>query len=228
MLACVRGLKKAPRMSRTPQTFVLVKECRLTFFQNYLAPEVESALLRKLLGDFDFEQRSISLFGQRVMQPRLIAWGGEPSYRYSGDTLMPRQLPSAAQALLEQVNQTLSEESPDAPPFNHILANLYRDESDSMGAHSDDERELGSTPTIASLSLGAERELRLRLKKKFTNADGGDPRAKTSSSALNLRLTSGSLLLMHPPTQKYFLHSVPKQKKVVAQRLNLTFRALLA
>lgn len=40
--------------------------------------------------------------------------------------------------------------------FNSVLLNLYRDHRDSVGMHADDEPELGPTPVIASVSLGAE------------------------------------------------------------------------
>ncbi|MFT5812390.1 MAG: alkylated DNA repair dioxygenase AlkB [Psychroserpens sp.] len=46
--------------------------------------------------------------------------------------------------------------------FNAVLANLYRNQQDSVGWHSDDEPELGKMPTIASLSFGAEREFQLK------------------------------------------------------------------
>ena len=46
--------------------------------------------------------------------------------------------------------------------FNSCLANLYRDGTDSMGYHSDDEPELGLRPTIASVSLGDRRRFVLR------------------------------------------------------------------
>lgn len=220
-------LDEAPRTAAVAQTFIFVEECRLRFIQNYIATEVRTQLLSSLLESFHFEQRAISLFGRQVLQPRLIAWGGELPYSYSGDTLAPRKLPPAAASLLEQVNHTLREESPGAPHFNHVLLNLYRDGNDSMGAHADDERELGPTPTIASLSLGTERKFCLRLKKKFAVREAQQERAEHKRSSLDLQLTSGSLLLMLPPTQKYFLHSVPQQKKNDGPRLNLTFRALL-
>ena len=38
-----------------------------------------------------------------------------------------------------------------------MLANLYRDGSDSNGWHADDEVELGDAPVIASVSLEATR-----------------------------------------------------------------------
>ena len=46
--------------------------------------------------------------------------------------------------------------------FNHVLVNRYRDGSDSMGFHADDEPELGEDPVVATLSLGAPRRLVLK------------------------------------------------------------------
>jgi alkylated DNA repair dioxygenase AlkB len=46
--------------------------------------------------------------------------------------------------------------------FNAVLINLYRNGMDSKGWHSDDEKELGEDPCIASISLGAERIFELK------------------------------------------------------------------
>jgi alkylated DNA repair dioxygenase AlkB len=41
-----------------------------------------------------------------------------------------------------------------------------------------------------------------------------------------MQLEPGSLLVMHGVTQDHWLHSLPKMKKVVAPRINLTFRTM--
>lgn len=169
---------------------------------------------------FAFEQRSIVLFGKPVLQPRLISWAGEHPYTYSGDTLKPRPWPRPATALLTMVNATLAELAPSAPAFNHVLANLYRDGQDSMGLHSDDERELGNDPWIASLSFGAERSFQIVPKRKYRQQ--GAPQEK-----FPLILASGSLLLMEPPMQRYYLHGLQKTTRPLGPRLNLTFRSIL-
>jgi alkylated DNA repair dioxygenase AlkB len=38
--------------------------------------------------------------------------------------------------------------------FNSVLCNLYRDGKDSISYHTDNEKELGKEPFIASLSFG--------------------------------------------------------------------------
>jgi alkylated DNA repair dioxygenase AlkB len=97
--------------------------------------------------------------------------------------------------------------------FTSVLMNLYRNGSDSNGWHSDDEKELGTDPVIASLSLGATRMFHLR--HKFDK-----------SQRHKMELTHGSLLLMSGKTQHFWQHQIPKTKKEVAPRINLTFRKI--
>ncbi len=99
-------------------------------------------------------------------------------------------------------------------PFNSVLANLYRDGSDCMGWHSDDEPELGAQPVIASLSLGATRRFVFRHRR--------DPSRKVA-----LELPHGSLLVMRGDTQKDYRHALPRTAKHVGPRINLTFRRIL-
>jgi len=82
--------------------------------------------------------------------------------------------------------------------FTTVLLNRYRNGSDSNGWHADNENELGINPIIASLSLGHK-----------------------------LLLESGSLLIMAGEMQQYWLHQIPKTKKNVGERINLTFRKIV-
>src|SRR5215813_14919831 len=113
-----------------------------------------------LCDELAWEQREIVLFGQRILQPRLIAWAGDLGYRYSGQTLEPRPFTLAARGLLARVCERTG------VPFNHILANRYRSGDDSMGLHADDEPELGEDPVVAIVSLGTSRRLAVRPRRK--------------------------------------------------------------
>jgi alkylated DNA repair dioxygenase AlkB len=93
-----------------------------------------------------------------------------------------------------------------------VLLNLYRDGQDSMGYHADDEKELGETPLIASLSLGDERVFKLR--------------HKTRKTTLDIVLGHGDLLVMAGALQQYWQHCVPKTKQLKTARINLTFRKI--
>jgi len=120
--------------------------------------------------------------------------------------------------LREAVEQTLKQLNLNAAlgagRLNSVLANLYRDESDSVAWHSDDEPALGRQPLIASLSLGAM--LRFSLKHKCIKGERHD-----------LMLPSGSLLIMSGATQQNWQHALLKQTRKSVPRINLTFRHII-
>ncbi|MCC3155924.1 alpha-ketoglutarate-dependent dioxygenase AlkB [Hymenobacter sp. 15J16-1T3B] len=177
---------------------------------HFLAPAEAAALLQELTATVHWRHEPITLFGKQVMQPRLTAWHGDAGarYRYSGLLMQPEPWTPALQALRERV------EVATGARFNSVLLNLYRGGQDSMGWHADDEPELGPTPVIASLSLGATRRFRLRPR----------PGHGPAHAPVGLELGAGSLLLMLGPTQRYWQHAVPKTAQAVGPRLNLTFR----
>lgn len=157
----------------------------------------------------NWKQESIFLFGKKQVQPRLTALYGDASYAYSGITMHPE--PWNAELL--KVKHKL--EIHCGTTFNAVLCNLYRNGADSMGWHSDDEKELGSNPLIASVSFGAARKFQMKHK------------TDTSISIINTELTNGSLLVMKGSTQHFWKHAVPKQKYVTEPRINLTFRKII-
>jgi alkylated DNA repair dioxygenase AlkB len=106
-------------------------------------------------------------------------------------------------AQLEEISQS---------EFNSCLLNLYHDGEDAMGWHSDNEKELDPKSPIVSLSLGAQRKFAFRHKK--------------DKETISLFLESGSALIMHPPTQKYWQHALLKTKTASDLRINLTFRKI--
>lgn len=174
------------------------------FQENWLPTDACHELHGQLLAAVTFEQRSVTLFGRVVAQPRLIGWCGTTSYRYSGLTLAPRVVPECLTRILEQVSRQASVE------FNHLLLNLYRDGRDSMGMHADDEAELGHNPVVATLTLGATRKFLLR--------------SRTGSHRADYALGDGSLLIMGGQCQAEYVHGIPKTRQTVGSRLSITFR----
>ncbi len=157
-----------------------------------------------------WQQPQLRIFGRIVNAPRLEAWYGDTgaAYSYSGLAHEPLPWTPELQALRKRVERTAR------VSFNSVLANLYRDGSDSNGWHADDEPELGEQPVIASLSLGAPRRFLLRHRK--------------TGDRVEIVLESGSLLVMRGATQECWKHSVPKQRTVQMPRINLTFRSIVA
>ena len=171
-----------------------------------VVPAAEAnSILACLWKELDWRQQEITLFGRRVLQPRLTAWYGDPGTAYSYSGLQLEPLPW--HPLLKKLKHRL--ESFTGETFNSVLANAYRNGSDSMGWHSDDEKELGHQPTIASLSFGAERRFLVREK---------------GQRSIALVLQHGSLLVMKGESQSRFQHSLPKTRRTASLRINLTYR----
>lgn len=170
-------------------------------------PEEASRLFDSLRSGIHWRQEEIVIFGQRRLVPRLVAWHGDPgaSYRYSGTDHDPEPWTPA----LERVRARVSELS--GTSFNAVLLNLYRDGRDGMGWHADDEPELGRNPVIASVSLGTPRRFCLRHRRR-------------KDLKLDLELPHGSLLVMAGPMQHHWVHALPKTRRPVGERINLTFR----
>ena len=203
--------QRQPRASvpRMPLSPLPLAQAELAFDPHWLDAGSADALLAGLCDTIAWEVHRIRLFGREHASPRLSCWIGDPgaSYRYSGTCFQPRPWPAALRPIRERLAHELGVD------FNSVLANRYRDGRDAMGWHSDGERELGSAPVIASLSLGATRRFVLKHRQ--------DPERK-----LTLDLPSGSLLVMAGPTQQRYRHALPRTARPVGERINLTFRRI--
>lgn len=185
------------------------------YVDSFLAQREADSLLTALWQDVCWSRQEIVLFGKKVMQPRLVAWYGDAgtAYTYSG----LRQEPLPWYPPLARLRRKLEQHS--GQLFNSVLANAYRDGSDSMGWHSDNEPELGPEPLIASISLGAPRAFLVRPRKKPAQGN------RTSDRVIPAH---GSLLLMTGICQQVYQHSVPKTRRPVGLRINLTYRLVNA
>ncbi len=190
----------------TPTTELLPYDGSAVFHEWVLGDESHEDLVAALLAGLEWEQKHLVMFGRKVAEPRLSAWYGDEPYTYSRVTLNPRPLTP----VLERLKSICERKS--GSRFNSVLVNLYRNGDDSMGWHADDEPELGVEPSIASLSLGATRRFKLRHRR--------------TGEVVERDLTGGSLLVMSGACQSAWMHSVPKQRRVVEARVNLTFRMI--
>lgn len=156
-----------------------------------------------------WKQDSINLYGKSLPLPRLTSWYGDKGrkYTYSGITSKPNQWNDGLLYLKKEIEQRLGVR------FNSVLLNWYRNGDDYLNWHSDDEKELGRNPIIASANFGEARDFVLRRKNE-------------KSQKLVIPLNHGTLLLMSGELQHYWEHAVPKRKKVSGSRFNLTFRKI--
>jgi len=189
-----------------------LRDADLRLQREFLAPSIVANNMSRLMREVSWRRDCVQVFGRSHPIPRLHQWYGDPDseYRWSGLTMRPEPWTATLNDLRARVGEAVGYD------FNSVLVNLYRDGNDSMGWHADDEPELGDDPTIASVSLGAERDLKLRYR-------GSDIREEGRT----IRLPSGSLLVMAGTTQQFWQHSLPKRRRVSEPRINLTFRRII-
>jgi len=180
----------------------------ITYTPHWLAPADADALLATLRHAIPWETHRIKLFGREIDSPRLSCWIGDPGtdYRYSGTRFTPHPWPEALLPIRARLVRELG------VPFNSVLANLYRDGRDYMGWHSDNEKELGPEPVIASVSLGAERRFVFK--------------RKSDGLKHEIVLGDGCLVAMRGLTQKEWRHAIPRTKAIIGARASLTFREI--
>lgn len=177
-------------------------------YESAFFPKKESDdYLQKLGKELPWKQEPIVLFGKKIMQPRLTNWVGEKPYTYSGITMQPHPFGETLMAIKNKL------EAFTHCQFNTALLNLYRNGTDSMGWHRDNEKELGPAPIIASVSFGAVREFQFR-------------HYQTKDHLTKLPLEHGSLLIMRGLTNTYWEHRIPKTNKPLQPRINITFRII--
>lgn len=175
----------------------------LIYIPEFFKTSLADKLFKVFQKDIPWKQEK-TFYGN--MFPRLTAYYSDKgvTYAYSGVSHESLPWPWYLREVKERVEKQAGK------LFNSLLLNFYRDGKDSIGWHSDDERELGKNPTVPSLSFGGERLFQIRHKK-----------TKEKKEYL---LKHGSLLIMDGTMQHNWQHCVPKTAKPVEPRVNLTFR----
>ncbi|NXN78081.1 ALKB2 demethylase, partial [Bombycilla garrulus] len=170
--------------------------------------------LEKEVEYFEDEVTKLHVFGTWHKIPRKKVTYGDPglSYTYSGVTFQPKAWIPVLRRIQERVTAATGHS------FNFVLINRYKDGLDHIGEHRDDEKELDPLSPIASVSFGACRDFVFRRR---------GPRGLQGPARITLPLAHGSLLLIKHPTNLHWHHSLPPRRRVLAPRVNLTFRRVL-
>lgn len=144
--------------------------------------------------------RSVGMFSNEV-----------DGYRYSGQISKSSPLTPELKEIMDDINNKLQES------YNGVLVNYYKDGSESIGRHSDDETGLGKSGVVA-ISLGATRTFRIRRKLSATS------RESDGLVVADIPLSDQTVVWMAGKFQQEFSHEIPVEKKVSGKRLSLTFR----
>jgi alkylated DNA repair dioxygenase AlkB len=188
---------------------LVMSDAQVFLFRDFFTYNESVALFRELSENTRWRQHTFQIPSGQILIPRLMAYYGDPGkiYTFSGITLLPEPWNPTLLGIKTRVEAAAAYE------FNSVLLNLYRNESESVSWHSDDEAELGMNPTIASISLGEARLF------EFKHKHDSDLRVA-------VEMSPGSLLLMQGSTQHFWKHQLPRSKKPCRPRINLTFRAI--
>ncbi|AMA49344.1 MULTISPECIES: alpha-ketoglutarate-dependent dioxygenase AlkB family protein [Flavobacterium] len=187
----------------------LIPDAELIYYPSFFSLEQANILLKKLESEIPWQQDKITVYGKEHFQPRLTALFGNEGkpYAYSNIVMRPHPWTPLLTHIKDEVERVCDTH------FTTVLLNNYRNGQDSMGWHSDNEKELGRNPIIASVSFGAERNFQLK-------------HNSIETAKQNIHLQHGSLLIMQGAIQHFWKHQVPKTQKNVGARINLTFRVI--
>jgi alkylated DNA repair dioxygenase AlkB len=163
-----------------------------------------------LLNTIEWKNDEAFILGKHIVTKRKVAWHGSEAYPYTYSRSTKFALPWTIELI--QLKKLVEELS--GSTYNSCLLNLYHNGAEGMAYHSDDEKALLENAPIASLSFGAERNFLFKHKKH--------------GERLSLILEHGSLLVMQGTTQKNWAHRLPISKKILQERINLTFRTIVA
>jgi alkylated DNA repair dioxygenase AlkB len=153
----------------------------------------DEALMRLLMAEAAWEQRSRWMYSRVVQEPRLTA-----EYPVIADAPHP---------VLHYLTDALSARF--GRPYVRLWMNWYRDHRDGTGWHADRPADKQPEAIIPVLSLGATRKFLIR------------PEAGGRSTTIVTH--GGDLVVMGGRCQRDYRHCVPKQKLSAGARLSLNF-----
>jgi alkylated DNA repair dioxygenase AlkB len=197
-------------LEKNKHTNLLPYDGELYVINNFIPSSEADQLYHYLKDNIPWQHETIKIFGKEYLQPRLTCFMGYQGlyYTYSGRKMEAIPFNNSIHPLLMLINNSFNYS------LNSVLINYYRNGSDSMGWHRDNEKELGKNPVIVSLSLGETRIFKIR-------------DYKNKKPVITLPLSNGTLLIMCGKSQTVWEHAIVKQKKVVNGRINLTFRRII-
>ena len=173
------------------------------------------ALFSTLEAKIPWQQEYSIVRGKRFVQPRKTCLLGDRNriYTYAGIRRNVFPLFDELKAFMETVTTNVQSIYPNHPPYTSVIANYYANGDNCIGMHSDNLAGLVPNTVIASVTLGTVRMF------VIYTSDG--------KRVCSLPLASGSMLVMGKDSQTKYKHAVPRQKRIVSGRINLTFRVVL-
>ncbi|KAF2968297.1 hypothetical protein GQX73_g5275 [Xylaria multiplex] len=212
------------------------------------------SLCNDIFGRIESEVAWQRMSHQGGQVPRLVAVqgvieadGSKPIYRFPADESPPlRPFTPAVDAIRAVVEKKLGH------PLNHVLIQLYRTGTDYISEHSDKTLDIVRDSFIANVSLGAERTMTLRTKRRPKRTKSRSPKGRKAGfktetadstddspkrDVQRARLPHNSLFQMGLATNAHWLHAIRQDKRAPRDkasaelaydeaRISLTFRQI--
>lgn len=240
-----------------------------SIIHNFLPADIANELLHELLPETSsYGSATFRLFDNVVKSPHTASFYVDSlaeaqyqksSYLYNGSTLsdVRELLPTmrkvshlVQEAVNKEIQHRIKHMYPDGKKLkyqhpgpwlpNAAFVNCYDGPQQSVGYHTDQLSYLGPHPVIGSLSLGVQREFRIRRIVPKPEIDESDPAAAQrirdetadAQGQISLPLPHNSLLVMHAEMQETWKHSVaPAPGSNITphpiagrKRVNITYR----
>ncbi len=191
-------------------TTILPYDGTANYHGKIVSKEEADRYFENFLNTIQWKNDEAIIFGKLIITKRKVAWYGDEGFSYTYSKTTKVALPWTNELIeLKTMIEKIS-----GVTYNSCLMNLYHNGDEGVSWHSDDEKSLGDAPNIASFTLGAERNFTFK--------------HKTTKQTTFVLLEHGSLLIMKDETQKNWLHSILKTKKITSPRISLTFRKMIS
>jgi hypothetical protein len=186
--------------------------CKTHYYENFLDPEESKLIYDYITTTYDLKNQTVTTkdgHSYKLNRSTLI-FTDEETIKMG---VIPRTWGAETPIIIwpEEISQIKTKiEQLTGKKYNICLCNFYKNGKNNIGWHSDKE-EYGSVSSIASISLGAEREFSFREVDNFLQI-------------YPIILKNGSLLIMGENCQERYQHRIVPDKTIKESRINLTFR----
>ncbi|ODV96760.1 hypothetical protein PACTADRAFT_48574 [Pachysolen tannophilus NRRL Y-2460] len=216
----------------------------VTFHKNFLPPEIADNALRYILQpEHHLKENEFYLFDNKCksshksgifsnpdpfitnLRTNRVFYDGKEVKNFNSYNNDMGIIQVLIENLMEELNSTRQKLSPFQPTEwkgDVCVVNRYDTKQDHLDWHSDKLTNMGPLPTIASLSLGATREFKLRKNHPFEN---------NPNPILSIPLPHNTLIIMHSGCQEEYKHCVMSSSRPIdghtiskQVRVNLTYR----
>lgn len=176
----------------------------VVLIDNFFSKEESDYYYKTFLHQTNWTEYQMPMYDKIVTAPRMIAWLEDKEN--TGANPETPELTKDLNTIRKRVEKETNIK------FNAVLLNLYRNGNDGVSWHSDKTGSSNKNMNIASVTFGETRMFRLR--HKF----------QKQIPQVEIPLHHGTFLLMAGSTNSFWEHQVPKTARIIAPRINLTFR----